>query len=75
MSRSHGPFTNVDVWRPGIDKYGAVTHLTVVLYDADEHTVCGPTPSSSLFAFFEKYGHDPGTVSYTHLTLPTIYSV
>jgi len=49
----------VDVWRPGIDKYGAVTHLTVVLYDADEHTVCGPTPSSSLFAFFEKYGHDP----------------
>src|SRR5262245_16063670 len=59
-SVSHSYVFDVNVWGPALDKYGAVTHLTVVLYDDDEHIVCGPTPATTLFALFEKYGYDPG---------------
>src|SRR5215467_6377234 len=54
---------NVDVWKPALDKYGAVTHLTVILYDINEQIVCGPIPSSPLFALFEKYDYDPAMFS------------
>lgn len=49
---------DVGVWRPALETYGAVTHLTVALYDQQATLVCDPGPSTSLFALFQD--HDYG---------------
>ena len=51
---------DLSVWRRALARYGAVTHLTVTLYDADERIICcEPTVSNSLFAVFREHGFAP----------------
>ena len=62
MGQIHDVFDG-NVWRPALEKYGAVTHLTVTLYDVDEHIVCGPVPSTPLFSLFDEYRYAPGILA------------
>src|SRR5688500_2860327 len=51
---------NVEVWVPALKTYGAVTHLTVSVYDVSDQRVCGAVPSRPIFALFAGHGYDPG---------------
>jgi diguanylate cyclase (GGDEF)-like protein len=51
---------DIAVWRPALEKYGAVTHLSVGLYGADAEMICGPVPSTPIFAAFRQHNYDPG---------------
>ena len=53
-------FFIAETWRPALEKYGAATNLTVALYDENGNVVCGPVPTTPLFAVFARYGYDPG---------------
>src|SRR5687767_14924764 len=47
-------------WGPALEKYGAVTGLTVVVYGLDEHVVSGPIHPTPLFQLFQDRGYQPG---------------
>ena len=49
-----------DVWRPALETYGRVTHLTVLVYDAEGRIACGPFNPTPLFDAFAAAEHDPG---------------
>lgn len=51
---------NGEVWRPALEKFAAVTHLTVKVYGVGEEIVCGPIHSTPLFALLTAHGYDPG---------------
>lgn len=49
-----------DLWQGALEKYGSATHLTVRLFDSDEHAVFGPVHPTPLFQLFDATGYDPG---------------
>lgn len=59
MARSRPQF-NLAAWRTALDRFGAVTRLSVALYDADGGIVENPGPITPLFAVFNDHGYDPG---------------
>ncbi|MBA2304713.1 MAG: response regulator [Acidobacteria bacterium] len=63
MSRQQEMLFNPDVWQPALEKYGAVTRLSVALFDAKGRIVCGPVPSTPLAAILTEHGYDPGIFS------------
>lgn len=59
MDRRFESLFNVRVWQPALEKFGAVTHLSVALYDADRRLVLGPVPSTPLVEIFQEHGYEP----------------
>jgi len=51
---------NDEVWRPALERFAAVTHLTVNVYGVGEQVVCGPVYATPLFDAFTARGYDPG---------------
>jgi signal transduction histidine kinase/CheY-like chemotaxis protein len=62
MGHSTDTLFDVEVWRPALDTYGAVTHLTVTLYDGRGRAVCESRPATPLFAVFQQQRYDNGLV-------------
>jgi signal transduction histidine kinase len=63
MEHSTETLFDVEVWRPAMETFGAVTHLTVTLFDMSARVVCDPVPPTPLFALFQEYGYDPGIIA------------
>ena len=50
-------------WSAALEKFGAVTGLTVSVYGLDGRVACGPLHLTPLFALFARYGYDPGILA------------
>ena len=60
MDRPSDALFDVAVWGPALEKFGAVTRLSVALYGLNEHVVCGPLPGTPLLGALQQAGYDPG---------------
>ena len=49
-----------DLWKPVLDKFGAVTGLAVQLFGVDEKRVLGSDDLTPLASLFQEYGFEPG---------------
>ena len=47
-------------WSVALVKYGAVTHLSVALFDADGELIGGPAPTTPIHAVFQEHDYEPG---------------
>jgi signal transduction histidine kinase/CheY-like chemotaxis protein len=48
------------VWTPALQTYGAVTHLSVGVFNVDNSIAIGPVPSTPLVDVFARHGYDHG---------------
>jgi diguanylate cyclase (GGDEF)-like protein len=60
MAQPEGTLFDIAVWAPALEKYGAVTQLSVALFGTDEQIVCGPVPTTPIVAAFQAHDYDPG---------------
>ncbi|HEY0874890.1 MAG TPA: ATP-binding protein [Vicinamibacterales bacterium] len=51
---------DIAVWAPALQTFGAVTHLSVEIFNADNALTVGPVPSTPLVAVFERHAYDHG---------------
>ena len=60
MGRAEAGVFERGPWTDALEKYAAVTHLTVQLYDTDARLICGPVHPTALFELFTPGRHDLG---------------
>ena len=51
---------DIAVWTPALQTYGAVTHLSVEVFNADNAIAVGPVPSTPLVDVFARHGYEHG---------------
>ena len=49
---------DIAVWTPALQTYGAVTHLSVEVFNADHALAVGPAPSTPFVDLFERHDYD-----------------
>ena len=60
MNPSSEVLFSSELWERALEKYAAVTHMTVKLFDAELRSFCGPIHPTPLFQLFDESGYDPG---------------
>ena len=60
MAPAPGVLFDAALWTPAIEKYSAVTQLSVALYGIDGERVVEPSPATNLLGFFDLHRFDPG---------------
>jgi signal transduction histidine kinase/CheY-like chemotaxis protein len=51
---------DIAVWAPALQTFGAVTHLSVEVFNAANAVTVGPVPSTPLVEVFARHGYDHG---------------
>ena len=60
MAHAQATLFGGGAWSEALEKYAAVTHLTVQLYDTDERLISAPVHPTALFELFTPAQHDLG---------------
>lgn len=56
LTQAAGDLFDVGVWTAALEKYGAVTGLSVGVYDCGARLVCDPLPATPLFSALRAHG-------------------